>query len=426
MSLLTLYKDEDRVGEHVLMRAVVSLGRHPDNDIVLDDLSLSRFHARIERRGDRYVVVDLGSQNGVFINGVRITGESVVRPGDRIGMGRFVGIFNEGAKTAPAKGKEVASTARAKPPGAAKVAALRLVHDGTEVERFPLKPAGMIVGRSQKCDVVIGLLALSRRHARVRQGEDGRWYAEDLGSQNGTYVNDQPLSQPTPLEDGDVLNFFEYSLVFEAGTAVDTDEGLPPVVAPAAGADSTRALRKREPKRTKEDRSFDAQRLVSEVIELSAEDVEELSPEFEQPLETRHERGVTSTTRGEEPTDYREGRVVRSWPSATEAALALAASQRPATTGRLEVMVDNRVVTEVPLALGAVRIGSDARCDVALPPLPGIAPWHVLVVAVGEAVMMLRIGDSPAPRIDGRVVYQAFLMPGDKVELGRAAIVYRA
>ena len=33
---------------------------------------------------------------------------------------------------------------------------------------------------------------------------------------------------------------------------------------------------------------------------------------------------------------------------------------------------------------------------VALPPLPGIAPWHVLVVAVGEAVMMLRIGDAPA------------------------------
>ncbi|MBN2360344.1 MAG: FHA domain-containing protein [Deltaproteobacteria bacterium] len=426
MSLLTLYRDEERVGEHVLMRAVVSLGRHPDNDIVLDDLSLSRFHARIERRGDRYVVVDLGSQNGVFINGVRITGESVVRPGDRIGLGRFIGIFNEGAKTAPARGSSAPAAARAKAPAPGKVPALQLVHDGIVVERFPLKPEGMIIGRSQKCDIVIGLLALSRRHARVRRGDDSRWYAEDLGSQNGTYVNDVPLSAPTALGDGDVLNFFEYALVFEAGSSGDAEEELPPAAAPAPGVDSTRALRKRDTRRIREQGSLDEQRLVSEVIELSAEDVEELSPDFEQSVETRHDRSAGIDIRGEEPTDYREARVVRSWPSASETSLALAASQRPATSGRLEVMVDGRVVTEVPLALGAVRIGSDARCDVALPPLPGIAPWHVLVVAVGEAVIMLRIGDAPAPRIDGRVVYQSFLMPGDKVELGRAAIVYRA
>ena len=98
MSRLMLYQDDQRVGEHILMRAVVSLGRHPDNDIVLNDLSLSRFHARIERRGDRYVVVDLGSQNGVFLNGVRISGEAPIRPGDRVGMGRYVGVFNEGAE----------------------------------------------------------------------------------------------------------------------------------------------------------------------------------------------------------------------------------------------------------------------------------------------------------------------------------------
>ena len=43
------------------MRAIVALGRHPENDIVLDDRTLSRFHARLERRGDRYVVVDSGA-----------------------------------------------------------------------------------------------------------------------------------------------------------------------------------------------------------------------------------------------------------------------------------------------------------------------------------------------------------------------------
>lgn len=81
-------------------------------------------------------------------------------------------------------------------------------------------------------------------------------------------------------------------------------------------------------------------------------------------------------------------------------------------------------MTEVPLSLGPVRIGSDARCDVALPPLPGIAPWHLLITQIGDSVLMVRIGEAAAPRIAGRAVYQAFLLPDDSVELGRVVLSY--
>lgn len=427
MSVLTLYQNDDRVGEHILKRAVVSLGRHADNDIVLDDLALSRFHARIERRGDRYVVVDLGSQNGVFLNGVRVSGEAVIRPGDRVGMGRYVGVFNQGV--------ERRVRARSREPKAAVPRGgpwLVLMHNGNEVDRHLTKPDGVIIGRSQRCDVVIGLLALSRRHARVRQGEGGLWFVEDLGSQNGTYLNDKPVLAPTRIDDGDVLNFFEYSVVFEAADeepGASSYEPLHEVDSPSLLLDSTVELRQGRARKTAAPaEQWDRRRAVSDVIELSLDDVEELSPEFDVLPDTRSDGDSVPQTfpdSEDEPTAYRSARMMRSWPGPGDVAAALIESQKAPTSGRLEVEVDGRIMTEVPLKLGAVRIGSDARCDVALPPLPGIAAWHLLVVAIGEAVILFRIGDAPAPRIEGRVVYQAFLLPGDRVELGRAAIIYR-
>lgn len=73
------------------MRAVVGLSRHPENGHgVLDDRTLSRFQ-RAHRAAprDHYVVVDLGAQNGVNLNGERIERESALRAGDRIVLGRY-------------------------------------------------------------------------------------------------------------------------------------------------------------------------------------------------------------------------------------------------------------------------------------------------------------------------------------------------
>lgn len=94
MSRLALYRNATFVHDHELGDTVVALGRHPENDVVLEDPTLSRFHARIEKRGDKFVIVDLGGQNGLFVNNERVVGEVSLRPGDRIGLGQYVGIFD--------------------------------------------------------------------------------------------------------------------------------------------------------------------------------------------------------------------------------------------------------------------------------------------------------------------------------------------
>lgn len=66
--------------------AVVTVGRHPDCNLVLADPNVSRNHAEIRPQGDRYAVVDLGSTNGTRINGVRVDTQ-VLQDGDEVSFG---------------------------------------------------------------------------------------------------------------------------------------------------------------------------------------------------------------------------------------------------------------------------------------------------------------------------------------------------
>src|SRR3954453_20273072 len=77
-------------GEEVVLMAVegelVHVGRSPAADIVLDDASVSRRHALLTRRGERTVILDDRSLNGIQVNGVRVT-EAELKDGDMIVIG---------------------------------------------------------------------------------------------------------------------------------------------------------------------------------------------------------------------------------------------------------------------------------------------------------------------------------------------------
>lgn len=64
------------------------LGRHPDSEIMLDDITVSRRHAAIERTSEGYVVADAGSLNGTYVNQERID-RAVLHHGDELQVGKF-------------------------------------------------------------------------------------------------------------------------------------------------------------------------------------------------------------------------------------------------------------------------------------------------------------------------------------------------
>jgi hypothetical protein len=69
-----------------LIGPVINIGRHSENDLVLDDQYVSRHHAQIRAINKRYVVFDVGSTGGIFINGKQIA-QATLHPGDVISMG---------------------------------------------------------------------------------------------------------------------------------------------------------------------------------------------------------------------------------------------------------------------------------------------------------------------------------------------------
>ena len=68
------------------------IGRHPESDIVLDDITVSRRHAEVSRAGTRYFLTDVGSLNGTYHNQNR-TDESELSSGDEVQIGKYRFIF---------------------------------------------------------------------------------------------------------------------------------------------------------------------------------------------------------------------------------------------------------------------------------------------------------------------------------------------
>lgn len=72
------------------------IGRHPDSDIFLDDITVSRRHAQIKRSGTSFSLQDVGSLNGTYVNKERVE-EGPLHAGDEIQIGKFKLVFLSGS-----------------------------------------------------------------------------------------------------------------------------------------------------------------------------------------------------------------------------------------------------------------------------------------------------------------------------------------
>ncbi|WP_231949073.1 MULTISPECIES: FHA domain-containing protein [Aeromicrobium] len=95
-AMLLVQRGPDAGSRFLLDQDVVSAGRHPSSDIFLDDISVSRRHATFSRRGSGYVVTDLGSLNGTYVNRDRIDGDIPLAGGDEVQLGKYRLIYFPG------------------------------------------------------------------------------------------------------------------------------------------------------------------------------------------------------------------------------------------------------------------------------------------------------------------------------------------
>ena len=95
LGALIVRRGRNAGSRYVLDDELTTAGRHPESDIFLDDVTVSRRHAEIVRNGEDYTVRDAGSLNGTYLNRNRVD-EAPLRDGDELQIGSFKLVFLHG------------------------------------------------------------------------------------------------------------------------------------------------------------------------------------------------------------------------------------------------------------------------------------------------------------------------------------------
>jgi pSer/pThr/pTyr-binding forkhead associated (FHA) protein len=235
-------------------RESLLIGRSRDNDLVIDNLSVSRHHARLSVREGQVILEDQGSENGCLVNGRRVA-RAAITDEDEVFIGKHqillrapesdsslddealaphvsarsatpwddahtYCLLDGGAEPAPAAAvsEPVAEPARAVAPAPARpvrsdlYAGLILQRAGRLERIVAVEGTSFVLGRAPECELMLDGPGASRRHARiVREGD--RFFLEDLGSANGTLLNGARIER-CALEVGDELRIDEFQLTF--------------------------------------------------------------------------------------------------------------------------------------------------------------------------------------------------------------------
>lgn len=196
--------------EHPIWPGESIIGR--TGDIAIEDPRISRRHAVI-RSGDGSIgIEDLGSTNGTTVNGEPLAPGTTrnLSAGDRVGLGGFeltMAYPGESAKTLLGAGGR---TAALDAPPVASTPVAEAVVDGVS---HPLRPGRNTLGRRAENDVCIPNPFVSGTHAEIDVADEGIYFT-DLGSTNGTFLNDSRLSPNvrTLVNAGDVLRIGEIAI----------------------------------------------------------------------------------------------------------------------------------------------------------------------------------------------------------------------
>jgi pSer/pThr/pTyr-binding forkhead associated (FHA) protein len=226
MPKLTLVLDRKPVRVYDLNQPVIRIGRAETMDVVIDNVSVSRRQAEIREEGGAWVLKDLGSANGTFLNGQRISAEAPVRPGDEISFGKFSLLFDrvvgepvaaepagvrptaEGGGTLLLRPEEVEKLQRA---AALKRHAQVQWEAGGQQGTYYLESAAALVGRTGLCDLQVPAGG-PRQHLLLVRGAEG-FEVRNLARWRRMRVGGQVTARAT-LKSGDVIEISGLRLTF--------------------------------------------------------------------------------------------------------------------------------------------------------------------------------------------------------------------
>lgn len=258
MVKLIIEDDEGKTTIVPLIRDEITIGRKEGNTIRLTERNVSRRHAKLVKQNGQVFLEDLGSYNGIRVNGNRISGKINLKEGDRVQIGDYLLALKmeahgaaqkadpfEEMKTLPleraptpepsaesyiAELKNAPIPASQAPLEAQPTRQIRadlvegrpteqparlvVISENLAGTEFPLDQPSIVVGRIKENDIVLEHRSVSKHHAKIRK-EGQSYFIYDLQSQNGVIVNSDKYDQ-VQLRKGDLIDLGHVRLRFVA------------------------------------------------------------------------------------------------------------------------------------------------------------------------------------------------------------------
>jgi pSer/pThr/pTyr-binding forkhead associated (FHA) protein len=230
MSKLVLKFENAVLQEVAVGEREVSIGRSPDNAVVIDNPAVSHYHARVFNEEGRLMLEDFGSLNGTFVNGQRVKMVGL-KPGDSVTIGKHTivvtdsaevraqPVWHGGTKAAPKINEtvmldtkerrqflqKVASTGESAQvaPGRLKVPSLVVKKGKTDQREYTLSDKLTVIGKSAMATVKLTGWFAPKAAAQISRREDNVYYVG--AADKVPTVNGQPITRPAKLSPGDVI-----------------------------------------------------------------------------------------------------------------------------------------------------------------------------------------------------------------------------
>jgi len=204
----------------------LTIGRSNKNDLVIDNMAVSREHARIYREGPRHIVQDLKSLNGTFVNNKKVS-QWILSNNDQVLIGKHTLLFIEeteesaGDMSQPTgdvvehtlvletkKQKEL--LAKIREPGPEEKtepvrAGVAMISGGSGQEQVELTKRLTVAGKGSHADIRLKGFFLGRTVFLISQKPNG-YYISCPGRRTTTRINGLPVTDQQELKDGDIID----------------------------------------------------------------------------------------------------------------------------------------------------------------------------------------------------------------------------
>ncbi|UCG63702.1 MAG: FHA domain-containing protein [Deltaproteobacteria bacterium] len=230
MARVILVFNKQVVKDYPFTKENMTIGRADENDIVIDNLAVSGYHARIDKAGDTYILTDLQSTNGTFVNDKKIVSYRL-RHKDKVSIGKHL-LFFALSKSEQAKASEgeldetmVLDTARQKEllakqaekkgidvTGAKQKIGIVSFIDGSDQGEIQLSKKLTKIGKAETAEIRLGGLFMATTAATISRRPNG--YAITATGGTKVKVNNQVIREGQILNDFDTIEIGSYKFQF--------------------------------------------------------------------------------------------------------------------------------------------------------------------------------------------------------------------